>query len=124
MTAKHKPDPKDLLAQVPMSEKALAGMTLTSDDLQFLLRLQDLRDEVIKDELKEFLNDYFARDNKRLVAEITRNVTEEVAETISPIWRMLEELANGQIGIQKAVAALAIKFDDHEKRIKALESKI
>jgi methyl-accepting chemotaxis protein len=99
----------------PESAKELESITPVFQ--QFLIRYLDLRDSVIITELK----DYLSKGN--LTERIANKVYDKLAEVIVPINNKLENLENGQKDIQKSIDDLQTSIDNHELRIRILETK-
>lgn len=95
----------------PEALKELKDLSPTMQ--QFLLRWLDKRDfilsEQLKEELKIFLKDLYEEDNERLCKSVANVVASQLAETLSPIYLKLEELATGQTNM--AVDIKKIKDD-------------
>lgn len=109
-----------------MTPQAIAELgSLTPTLQQFLLRWQDKRDillsEQLKEELKIFLKDLYEEDNERLCKSVANIVALQLAETLTPIYLKLEELATGQANM--AIDIGKIK-DDQVKQTKEIKEKI
>ena len=95
----------------PEALKELKDLSPTMQ--QFLLRWLDKRDfilsEQLKEELKIFLKDLYEEDNDRLCKSVANVVASQLAETLTPIYLKLEELATGQTNM--AVDIKKIKDD-------------
>lgn len=107
----------------PEALKELKDLSPTMQ--QFLLRWLDKRDfilsEQLKEELKIFLKDLYEEDNERLCKSVANIVALQLAETLTPIYLKLEELATGQANM--AVDIGKIK-DDQVKQTKEIKEKI
>lgn len=107
----------------PEALKELKDLSPTMQ--QFLLRWLDKRDfilsEQLKEELKIFLKDLYEEDNERLCKSVANIVALQLAETLTPIYLKLEELATGQTNM--AVDIKKIK-DDQVKQTKEIKEKI
>ena len=107
----------------PEALKELKDLSPTMQ--QFLLRWLDKRDfilgEQLKEELKEFLKDLYEEDNERLCKSVANIVALQLAETLTPIYLKLEELATGQANMALDIGKIK---DDQVKQTKEIKEKI
>lgn len=105
------------IMSVPMTERSRKEMTLNIADHQFLCRLMTVRDDANREELRKYLKEIYLADNKQLCENVSKVIAKEVAETISPIWQKLEDLAKGQKEISDTLIAM-------NKRMKVIEDQV
>lgn len=110
MTVKKKSTEADVMNEVnrvPMSGESRRAMSLNIYDLQYLVRLQDMSNEAFK----QTFNEEFAQ-------SVIKSVSKEVAEVITPIYKKLEELADGQKLIAEDILAIKQRLDVMEDEVK------
>ena len=107
----------DQLREIGMSEHSIPDITFSYADHQYMTRLMNVRDIAIQDDLKEYLQAIYEKDNECLCKAVSTYVCKEVAETIEPIWGKLEELCIGQKDIVTAIEKM-------DGRMKAIEDRV
>jgi tetrahydromethanopterin S-methyltransferase subunit G len=127
MTAKKSDKPKvDLKDEInrlmtPDAAKELSGLSPTFQ--QFLIRWIDLRDFAIVDEMKGIFQEIYIKDNEEMCKNVSSYVCKQVAETISPIWLILEELGKGQKEIINTLDEIGKRLDKIENRVYEIDEK-
>lgn len=125
MTAKKVPktDLKDEIHRLmsPDAAKELQGLSPTFQ--QFLIRWVDLRDFAIMDEMKEFVQELYEKDNEAICKIVTDTVCSKLDEFIGNIYNKLEKLDNGQKGIIATLVLMNQRMDKMEKRVYVIDAK-
>lgn len=130
MTAKKKPanvnDP-DFLAEVgcvPMTDEAVSKMSMNPYDQLFLCRLMSMRDESVKEDMKKFLEDIYVKDNESLCKDVSEVVSRELAETLSPVWKTLENFATYQKQLVEDVGHIKERIGEMETSLSNVKKEV
>jgi septal ring factor EnvC (AmiA/AmiB activator) len=131
---KPKLDLKDEIRRLmnPEAAKELNGLSPTFQ--QFLIRWIDLRDFAIMDEMKEFVQKLYEKDNEQMcknIAEIVVAQNRKIFDTLEEQTGLLKKIEENIIDIKsdivdikRDIVDIKRRLDNHEKRIKVLESKL
>lgn len=131
MTAKKAGKPKvDLKDEInrlmtPDAAKELHGLSPTFQ--QFLIRWIDLRDFALMDEVKEFIEKLYTKDNEQMcknIAEIVIAQNKKMFNTLDKQTFLLEKIGKDILEIKCDIVEIKTRLDNHEKRIIILESKV
>jgi len=124
---KPKVDLKDEINRLmtPSAAKELQGLSPTFQ--QFLIRWTDLRDSAMMEEVKEFIQNIYAKDNEQMcknIAEIVIAQNKKMFWTLNKQTLLLEKIGTDILEIKNDIIEIKNRLDNHEKRIKILESKL
>jgi len=113
----------------PESAKELESISPTFQ--QFLIRYLDLRDSIILTDLKKEMKKIYLEDNKSLCKNVTDAVSQNLAETLAPLWNKLGEiddrLANieeGQNDIAGDISTMKGDISNIRDRLGVVEDKV
>ena len=124
---KPKVDLKDEINRLmtPSAAKELQGLSPTFQ--QFLIRWTDLRDSAMMEEVKEFIQNIYVKDNEQMcknIAEIVITQNKKMFWTLNKQTLLLEKIGTDILEIKNDIIEIKNRLDNHEKRIKILESKL
>ena len=124
---KSKTDLKDEINRLmtPDAAKELSGLSPTFQ--QFLIRWTDLRDFALMDDVKEFIRDIYEKDNEQMcknVAEIVVAQNRKIFNAIDRQTILLQEIGDNIIEMKSDILEIKGRLEDHERRIRMLESKL
>jgi hypothetical protein len=113
----------DFLAEigcVPMTDEAISKMTMNPYDQLFLCSLMSRRDDVVKEDLKDFLQDLYDQDNDM----ICKNIAEIVTSQNKKMFEAFSE-QNKLIGIiAKDIRSIKSDITDIKDRLEIIEDKV
>ena len=124
---KPKVDLKDEINRLmtPSAAKELQGLSPTFQ--QFLIRWTDLRDSAMMEEVKEFIQNIYVKDNEQMcknIAEIVITQNKKMFWTLNKQTLLLKKIGTDILEIKNDIIEIKNRLDNHEKRIKILESKL
>jgi uncharacterized protein YpuA (DUF1002 family) len=124
---KPKADLKDEINRLmtPSAAKELLGLSPTFQ--QFLIRWTDLRDSAMMDEVKEFVQKLYEKDNEQMcknIAEIVVAQNRRIFSTLEKQTNLLHKIGDDILEIKSDISKIKDRLEDHEKRIKILEGKL
>jgi chemotaxis regulatin CheY-phosphate phosphatase CheZ len=124
---KPKLDLKDEINRLmtPDAAKELQGLSPTFQ--QFLIRWIDLRDFALMDEVKEFIEKLYTKDNEQMcknIAEIVIAQNKKMFNILDKQTLLLEKIGKDILEIKCDIVEIKTRLDNHEKRIIILESRL
>ena len=120
MSAEKKPkrDPVEALvkkrySKIPVSQTAIEGMRMSSDDRQWVIRVISLQDLAIEE--------YISKVVCKSLNAAYKKTADEIIKQNTRIFKMIENQNKKIDEIAKAMDDIKCRIEDHERRIEIIE---